>query len=236
MAEYKNSYRKGYLTDCRVNQCRLELLIGIPYPNQKWFSYIEQRSSAIDVVFKEMGIHVTRNSLIDRNNLQIYLNSHDYTVIRLSKKIGDNRNTYYLKFIGHESIKGYPLIPDEVMWEPKKIQQVAISKEDALSFLSKSKLSKLLPKIQKFEKFSAIPQGFTLLGICYGDAEKEQLKEIVMAAYGTTQLMINEMFLRNHFNLSEDLYTNAQILIKNRKSEESPVNDGISLEELSKFC
>lgn len=225
MAEYKNSYRRGYLTDCRVNQGHLELLIGIPYPNQKWFSYIEQRSSAIDVVFKEMGIHVTRNSLIDRNNLQIYLNSHDYTVIRLSKKIGDDRNTYYLKYVGHESIKGYPLIPDSVTWEPKKIEQVSISREDALNFLSKSKISKLLTKVQKFEKFSDIPPGFTLLGICYDEEEKKQYKDIMIAAFGTTRLMVNEMYIRNCFDISEKFFEGYRDAIRAEKLKENPVKN-----------
>lgn len=227
----KNSYRKGYVYDCRTINGSIEILIGIPYPNNKWFNYIEKRAGAIDALFREFGISVTRNPLIDCNNLSIYLRSYEYTVVRLSKPVGEKLSTYYIKFIGHEAIPKYPLETSDITWSAKQAA-VPISKSDAIKFLEKSKLAPILKKLIPIKKFSDIPRDYTMVHIVV-ENEWEHYAPIIEAVYGTRRIMVPELYVRNNFDIPEEKLQAVKRKIRERASEELADDDGFS--SLEKF-
>lgn len=231
MPEYKRSYRKGYVTESRINDENIELLIGIPYPNDKWYCYIEKRTAAIHALYRELGVHLTYNHLIDQSNLQQYLKSYRVTVVRLSKSKNSNENTYYLKFIGHDAIEKYPIDTDKITWERKYKKE--ITHDDAMVFLNSSILSPIMKYIKKFENWRDIPDGCTLIKMVIPDDVYESYRPILAAAYGTQRLMVQEMYLRNFYTVDEELLSDYRATIEYQKNKEAPVDETKQL--LDKF-
>jgi len=232
--EFKRSYRRGYLTDCKIVDQSIHLLIGIPYPGDKWYNYIERRPNAISAVYREMGVHLTHNILIDHKNLSQFISSHRYCVFRLSKPVDSANGSYFLKFINHEMITGYPISIPRITWEPAKTD--GITKTEAINFLSTSILSPIYKHLKTFAYLRDIPDGFTIPYIALSQSDITLYKDIITAAFGTHRIMVAELYLRNLLHISEEVILSGRAQINRQKKIEKIDEESVNQLTISEIA
>jgi hypothetical protein len=234
MPEYKRTYRKGYLVDCRVRENKIEFLIGIPYPNDKWFNYIENRTGAVESLMREFGLYVTRNPLIDCHNLKNYLDRYDYTVLRLSKPKNQKQNSYFSVFVGHDSIKNYPIMPDCITWNPKQ-KAAEITKEDAMMFLKTSLLKPILDKIKGVSSWEDIPNNYNIVSCVFNNqSEWDMYSPILKTAFDGIPIapelyLINKMGVPDYILEQHREY--IQTKISGKQKNEIDLTDSLEMME-----